>query len=211
MRHIAKYFFYSYSDCPKPNLSEDQKLVRLNWCLGRRHWTVDQWKHVLFTDEMHCSEHDHKKVWFVRTAAMKNDPKFRTKTKSHGGFCVSVWGGVSAEGLTELFISGDDSDRWNRLDYIKIIRNYARPMLDEHDLTLQQDNAPIHNAEDTLHAFDLMGIDLMSWPPYSPDLNLIENLWGIIKGKLPAVLYQTRDEFIEAIRAAWASISPEII
>ena len=29
-----------------------------------------------------------------------------------------------------------------------------------------------------------MAIKLVNWPPYSPDLNLIENLWKILKAKI---------------------------
>lgn len=58
---------------------------------------------------------------------------------------------------------------------------------------MQQDNCHIHNAEDTLDAFDLMGIDVMDWPPYSPDLNPIENLWSVMKRRLSGKLYSSRE------------------
>ena len=29
-----------------------------------------------------------------------------------------------------------------------------------------------------------MAIELVDWPPYSPDLNLIKNLWKILKAKI---------------------------
>jgi len=39
-----------------------------------------------------------------------------------------------------------------------------------------QDNAPIHKAHKVRDYLEEMGIEVMAWPLYSPDLNPIENL-----------------------------------
>ena len=42
----------------------------------------------------------------------------------------------------------------------------------------QQDNAPCHRARATKIWFENNNIDCMNWPPLSPDLNPVENLWA---------------------------------
>jgi len=54
---------------------------------------------------------------------------------------------------------------------------------------------------------------VLGWPSKSPDLNPIENLWGIVarqvygKGKQ----YHTKTALIQSVKAAWNSISLETI
>lgn len=45
----------------------------------------------------------------------------------------------------------------------------------------QEDNAPIHKSHSTKKFFQEKNIDVIDWPPYSPDLNPIESVWGLMK------------------------------
>jgi transposase len=74
--------------------------------------------------------------------------------------------------------------------YIDIIRNNLLPYLDALcddgiiGITFQQDNARPHTSKKTHAFFDTTTIVVMEWPPNSPDMNLIENLWAHLKVKL---------------------------
>ncbi len=52
------------------------------------------------------------------------------------------------------------------------------------DFIFQQDLAPAHTAKGTKSWFSDHGVTLLDWPANSPDLNPIENLWGIVKRKM---------------------------
>ncbi|KAJ5644671.1 hypothetical protein N7507_010682 [Penicillium longicatenatum] len=54
----------------------------------------------------------------------------------------------------------------------------------DHDAIFQQDNAPIHTAHLVQDTLDKLRCDIMEWPPYSPNLNPIENLWALLKAAI---------------------------
>ena len=48
------------------------------------------------------------------------------------------------------------------------------------------DNAKPHNSDKCLEYMGTLGIKTLAWPPYSPDLNPIENMWALLKRKVYA-------------------------
>jgi transposase len=77
----------------------------------------------------------------------------------------------------------------------------------------QQDNAPVHTSISTRSWLRSHSIEPVYWPPYSPDLNPIENIWRMLKHKLrtkhPEIIHlqdneEDRAKFIDWIEDAWA-------
>ncbi len=54
-----------------------------------------------------------------------------------------------------------------------------------------------------------IGVTVLDWPANSPDLNPIENLWGIVKRKMRDNRPNNADDLKAAIKATWASIPPQ--
>ena len=59
--------------------------------------------------------------------------------------------------------------------YLKVLAEYL-PTILKHNSVFMQDNAPIHKAYKVIAFFVEIGIEVMPWPRYSLDLNLIKNL-----------------------------------
>jgi transposase len=56
-----------------------------------------------------------------------------------------------------------------------ILREYL-PMILEYNSIFMHNNSLIHKAHKIRDMFIELGIDIIDWPLYSPDLNPIENL-----------------------------------
>ena len=62
------------------------------------------------------------------------------------------------------------------------------------------DNGPIHRAGDTLATAELLGIDLVFLPPYSPQFNPIESIWKTIKARISNMFLLHRDHLVAAVQ-----------
>ena len=83
-----------------------------------------------------------------------------------------------------------------------------------------QDNAPVHRAHIIRDLLRELGLTTMEWPPYSPDLNPIENIWAIMKTIItkdhPELQNapdndQTLLSLIQAAKEAWGSIEARVL
>ena len=64
--------------------------------------------------------------------------------------------------------------------YLKVLEDNL-PYYYVDGLVFMQDNAPIHTAHKVRDWFRENGIEITDWPPYSPDLDLIEHAWKALK------------------------------
>ncbi|BAY87869.1 hypothetical protein NIES267_73930 (plasmid) [Calothrix parasitica NIES-267] len=69
---------------------------------------------------------------------------------------------------------------------IKWIRRVLAPVA-KIGMVVILDNAAFHNNQTVIKAFTDIGLKVLFLPPYSPDLNPIENYWAILKKKLQSL------------------------
>ena len=167
----------------KPLLSKKIKKQRLDFAKKMINLTEEEWKNIIFTDETRVKVFggDGKNGYWSKK---RNINKAR-KVVKYGGGSIMLWSCFSFKGvgpIIEFTKTPKSKDYVSMLqqNWDKIINKCAQNM----DFSWQQDNAPIHTSKEAKDFFKSKNIKVIDWPPYSPDLNPIQNLWSIVKQKL---------------------------
>ncbi len=123
---------------------------------------------------------------------------------------VMIWAAMSSAGVGPLCFL---KSTVNAAIYQEILEHFMLPSADklygDADFIFQQDLAPAHTAKGTKSWFNDHGVTVLDWPANSPDLNPIENLWGIVKRKMRDTRPNNADELKATIKATWASMPPQ--
>ncbi len=76
----------------------------------------------------------------------------------------------------------------------------ADQLFKDADFIFQQDLAPVHTAKSTKSWLNDHGVGVLDWPANSPDLNPIENLWGIVKRKMRSKIPKNADKLKASVK-----------
>ncbi len=193
----------------KPLLNQRQRQKHLTWATEKNNWTVAQWSKVLFSDEItFCISFGNQgpRVW-RKSGEAQNPCCLKSSVKFPQS--VMIWAAMSSAGVGPLCFL---KSTVNAAIYQEILEHFILPSADklygDADFILQ-DLAPAHTAKGTKSWFNDHGVTVLDWPANSPDLNPIENLWGIVKRKMRDIRPNNEDDLKAAIKATWASIPPQ--
>ena len=199
----------------KPLLTRQHRVNRLRFARNHQHWTVHDWKKVLFSDETRVSlssPDGRERVWRragERFASCNISPKI-----PFGGGSVMFWGGICFNGRTELVpirVRSMDANFYLGNIVVEHVVPFV-PFLGPNGLFMQ-DNARPHVARQVIDYLDHVAIPLMEWPPLSPDLNPIEHLWDALKRNVrsrdPAPVNQ--NQLVNAVIEEWEDMHQDTI
>ena len=119
------------------------------------------------------------------------------KTVKHGGGNLMVWGCFSANGPGSIHRNDGIMDRFK---YKNILKDVMLPHAEWNmpiKWVFQQDNDPKHTAKVVKQWFQDNHLSVMDWPPQSPDLNPIENLWEIVNSRINREGVRNKDHLFE--------------
>ncbi|GFW41936.1 transposable element Tcb2 transposase [Trichonephila clavipes] len=118
------------------------------WATEHVNWRRNKWSNVLFSDESRFSVHpDNRRIFIWRDRGSRNNPAFVHESVRFGGGGVLVYGGISIDGHTDLYIIRDGplTARRCRDEILRpIVVPYAAAI--EDDFILMDDNCRPHRA-----------------------------------------------------------------
>lgn len=217
---------------PAKRLTHDTKAKRLAFAHENKR---TNWSRVMFTDRKKFNfSYPGAKVkpveWVVegrhREASAVNHPLtfnlYAGITKS-GVTSIHQVSGTSRSKTSYRNKKGEVAENITSEEYIDVVRQTFLPggkrLFSTQGLgtwVLQQDNDPTHKVAASLindwNKEHSSSIGLMpNWPPNSPDLNPIENLWGLVSSKVDAMGCKSFEDFKQAVRRELSSVSKKVL
>lgn len=180
----------------KPLLTPAHIKKRLAWAKAHADWTVDDWKAVVFSDKSKFNlVGSDGRQWCWGEPGQEPDPQY-----------VTAWGCITSSGLGRLVrIEGNMSAQL----YIEILNDnllgtFKDLGIKKKDVYFQQDNNLRHTARLTQDWLHTKKVDVLSWLPSSPDMNIIEHVWNYLDRRV-----RTGDPLHRNPAELWAALLEE--
>jgi hypothetical protein len=198
----------------KPFVNSKQIEKRLKFASEHLSWTIDNWKKVVWSDESLFEVgklSKQTKVW--QKKGEKYNPECLQPTFKSGRTLTMAFFNITKGPLVFL-----PPKQQTAKDFIEnVCGPHLVPFLQnkdpEHQLIFMEDNTPVHTAlashnfrkEENIHKIE-------DWPPQSPDLNPIKNVWKVLKTNVQE-LYQpwSTEEMKATLQLVWDTLPEEIL
>uniref|UniRef100_A0A8C5QSV3 Transposase Tc1-like domain-containing protein n=1 Tax=Leptobrachium leishanense TaxID=445787 RepID=A0A8C5QSV3_9ANUR len=170
-RELHGMRFHGRAAASKPYITKCNAERRMQWCKACRHWTLEQWRRVLWSDESRFSIwQSDGRVWVWRLPGerylsdcivckvwWRRDYGVGLFFRSWAWPLVPVKGTLNASAYQDILDNSRLPTLWEQFG--------AGPFLFQHDC------APVHKARSIKKWMTESGVDELVWPAQSPDLN----------------------------------------
>ena len=150
--------------------------------------------------------------WVTRSSRRKEEYVDRNlqPTFKSGRTTVGAWSCFGGDEMGPLYML-PEGENMTAKRYKYVLQRYFIPFYERmrskygNEVVMQEDNAPWHTAKIITKYLKNKKIKRMKWPPQSPNLNPIENLWKHIKDIISKRRHEIRNtkDMRLALQVAW--------
>jgi transposase len=190
----------------KPDYTAAHRAARVRFAQHYRHL---DWTKVLFSDEKcfygkgFCGQ-----TWVRREPGTALQPQYCVSKMAHP-VKVNVWGCFTSQGMCYTYIFNEN------LDAALMKRILTENLVPSAELHIAQPGVQWYFLHDNDKKFksnlvqDMLfakGVTALDFPPYSPDLNPMENLWATLARAVEKYQADTIEALQDAVEAEWNKI-----
>ena len=226
-RIIKRLGIQRYVAAFKPYVDQQARDLRIAYAKEHAEDNQDMWRRTIFCDESILRTNGVVKTWVSRKPHEKWIPECLAPRLFSTRKTVLVWaaiwhggrselkrfertefsgarGGVTAMDYRNQITLGPLDEAWK--DLRTLWRGYGVPRILE-------DNCKVHTAAVNRDAGKKRRFNYLDHPPYSPDLNPIENAWSILKRELAKLHTRptTPDGLFEEAQHIWMGINQDVL
>jgi transposase len=193
-----------------PPLTPELAQKRISFAEGYKDF---DWTKVLWSDEMSIRLGPQGQTWVQRPIGEAFNPEYCVEKVKHPPK-VHVWGCMASAGVGRVHVFTENLDAVLYKSILKQHLMKSRELFWPNGLWhFQQDNDPKHTSRlvsDYLERDLYIKDFILKWPPYSPDLNPIENLWADLKKRVEKRNANTVEELEAAVKLEWAATDKQL-
>ena len=184
-----------------------RKISRKRTCVSSR---------IVFSDEHLVSTNDHS--WRMQWVRDGDELHTRQTQRIHNIPRVMVWAAIGVNYKSPLVLlkappnsEGRKTFRQDSTSYIRKCLSRVAPQLAQNRI-LMQDGASCHTSHAVSEYLARKGIAVITdWPSHSPDMNPIEQVWGLLNRRISELQPSSQEELERSAVTAWNAIPQSTI
>ena len=172
---------------------------------------------ICFSDEHFVNINDHGTRLQWATCIEDVEPRIHQDTRNIPNF--QFWAAFGKDWRSELFIlpvKDEETGKGWRMNGERYCKECLTPafakVMKERNFIFMQDGARAHTSCVAKDHLDKLKIErIKNWPPRSPDLNPIEQVWALVNAKIQELCPLTMADLVDCTQKVWKAIPVETL